>query len=389
MSISEMILNAWHDSTGVAKFIVILIGFLLLATTVAFFKHWARYGREKDAIDKTGKSVLDWFSSDPVSEEDEESSQEDLPAIPRSIPIDHLLEQLKSPSLLKTRLTLLQQLQLSKVKIDVKILQHLSIASESKQWSAKLPSFASSFAMLLGMFGTFLGLTLMVAQIGQELQGLESVDEGGMKALENSFAGIKGIMGGVGTAFYTTLAGLVCTLLVTGYNFLLEQRKAALFEYLEAFTSGVLLPKAFPNLEEGEMLDRISDRLEDAFEGLNETLERNNHTLANIDGLYQKFDQIVLRVKEITQGDTSTQVQQLILEMTNLLASIEKISEKYENKKILQEITSLEESNRSFVSRYNRLIVDANWIPGTKRFMIINLALLALIAGALGFYIFK
>ncbi len=381
----------WESNSPFARVIIILIGASWLIATGIFLSHRRRYNRENRSIAQVEKKLLTWQAEQnqvvtPEVEESEDevtddSQEEDEDIIYQpTMNIGLLQENLSAKTAIHQRLSTLSQLKKARVKVSVDVLQKLTRAGEAKKWTVNFPSYVMNLTMLLGMLGTFYGLTIMVQEIGHQLSDLE---QAGIDDFQSSLNGIKNVLGGVNTAFSTTLAGLACTLVVSAYNFVLKQSQAAFFDYLESVTAEKLLPFTFPHLEEGDVLDEISDRLKDSFEELNDTIDKNNDTLQNLDGIYARFNDIISQVREITTRESSVQLQDAVLSMNGLNENLHKLIKEYRTQDIIDEISALEKSNKSFVKGYNRLLVEAGWIPSTKVLLFIMIALLAGISGLL------
>ena len=72
---------------------------------------------------------------------------------------------------------------------------------------------AVSLFVTLGLFGTFLGLTLSVSSLTQLLE--TSASEEWLSILDSVGSGLFSALSGMGTAFYTSLVGVACSIIFT------------------------------------------------------------------------------------------------------------------------------------------------------------------------------
>jgi len=84
--------------------------------------------------------------------------------------------------------------------------------------------------MMLGLFGTFVGLSMMVVDIQQALPGGDGAANATQWAA--SVSGLGKILAGKKTAFSATLAGLFFSILVSALNFRLARAQSAFYDGL-------------------------------------------------------------------------------------------------------------------------------------------------------------
>lgn len=376
--LSSFLDTIWPEDAYFARFIILVIIALLALSFYFFQQHRRRYRREENGVRTVEKRLEEWRQW--LENQDDDELDEDIIYQPIINIERDLMSNLNQNLIISKRLKTLDQLKMARVKVNVDVLQKLSLGYEAKQWTIRFPGYVMTLAMLLGMLGTFCGLSIMVLEIGSQLKEFQSAD---VDQISQSMSNLQGVLSGAGTAFSTTLVGLCCTIAVSLFNFLLTQRQASFYDYLESFTAEKLLPSAFPDLEEGDVLDQISDRLKDSFEELNQTIDNNNEAIENLNGVYQRFDEIISQVQNITSSETSTQVQGAIHEMNKVNQSLGMMIDKYENEALIKEINNLGDSNKNLVSNYNSLLMDASWIPSTKIFLIVIATFLFGILGTL------
>ncbi|MEO1451426.1 MAG: hypothetical protein AAFV07_17980, partial [Bacteroidota bacterium] len=260
----------WADNTGIAKVILFLIAALLTLSIYLFWQNRERLALEMATLNRLKDNLRNWMPGDGV--QDDDSPGEDSPLTAkdkmaragerarggidfaidnrREAHIEHdLLPGIRAGTIVYERLKSLQMLRDTKSRVNVGVLQQLSEIRYERNPATRVPGYAMSLSMLLGMLGTFIGLTMMVGDISAQLTGFDGVDtsgDAGLDTFRNSFQGIQDVMTGVGTAFTTTLAGLVCTIVISGLNFFQTSQKARFFDEFEQFTVKSLLPRTFP-----------------------------------------------------------------------------------------------------------------------------------------------
>ncbi|MCE7996263.1 MAG: hypothetical protein HEP71_30060 [Roseivirga sp.] len=370
----------WVDNTTFAKVIIAVILVLLLLSSFITLWHLIRYWKENKAVRKVARRLIKWENDQKKTSDlkDPENRQKTDIIHQPTLDIDMLISGLSKKRAIYFRLSILMHLKKTRVKINVDVLQKLTRIAEAKKWTVSFPGFVMSLSMLLGMLGTFYGLTNMVGDIGT---GLTEVDKASLSGLEKSLSGLDNALGGANAAFSTTLVGLVCTIFVSFYNYLLIQRQAVFFDILESVSTEKILPFTFPNLEEGTILDQISDRLKDSFEDFNGAIDQNKEVLDGLDGIYQRFEIIIRQVEKITTRESSTQLRDAVQSMVGLNTNLETLISEYRTQDILDEMKELEKTNLSFSKQYNRLLLDSRWIPSTRIILWIIVALLLVISG--------
>ena len=91
-----------------------------------------------------------------------------------------------------------------------------SVVGERLSWlllSERFLNNAVSLFVTLGLFGTFLGLSLSVSSLSR-LIGLSNTDQW-LNVLDSVGGGLLSALGGMGVAFYTSLVGAGCSILLT------------------------------------------------------------------------------------------------------------------------------------------------------------------------------
>ncbi|MDD4075768.1 MAG: MotA/TolQ/ExbB proton channel family protein [Eubacteriales bacterium] len=171
----------------------------------------------------------------------------------------------------------------------------------------RLVNNAVSLFVTLGLFGTFLGLTLSVQSL-TELIGANAQGEW-LSVLDNVGGGLLSALSGMGVAFYTSLVGVACSILFTFLRTVMSPQ--AQRERLEVMTELWLDHYVAPELETDALYDDVSmvrrlkvelrahaDAVENA---LNRAVEALNGTLSQTEGQLSGFADTVSKFNQGTR----------------------------------------------------------------------------------------
>ena len=125
---------------------------------------------------------------------------------------------------------------------------------------------AVSLLVTLGLFGTFLGLSMSVSSL-TELIGLSNTSEW-LSVLDSVGGGLMSALSGMGVAFYTSLFGAGCSILLTILRTILSPQAAR--EHLETRLELWLDMEIAPTLtteatkDDADLINRLIDTLNDS-----------------------------------------------------------------------------------------------------------------------------
>ncbi|SES99732.1 hypothetical protein SAMN05660297_01141 [Natronincola peptidivorans] len=142
---------------------------------------------------------------------------------------------------------------------------------------------AVSLMIILGLLGTFYGLTLSIGKLVEilSISGGAEVLEG----MDNIIVGLIDSVKGMSVAFITSLFGIACSVLLTILNIIFNVEDAResvmvqIEEYLDNNIAFVLTKK-----EKEQDYERQRSVWKDSFESIGNTLERNLHYVAETMG---------------------------------------------------------------------------------------------------------
>lgn len=151
---------------------------------------------------------------------------------------------------------------------------------------------AVSLFVTLGLFGTFLGLSLSVGSLSELLTASDSSDW--TTVLASVGDGLMSALSGMGVAFYTSLVGVACSIILTILRSIFSPSAAR--ELMESKMELWLDQSVAPTLptkaasDNSEMLNGMVDALNDATYAMEKTL---NDTTAALRSTLKGFDNTV------------------------------------------------------------------------------------------------
>ena len=142
---------------------------------------------------------------------------------------------------------------------------------------------AVSLFVTLGLFGTFLGLSLSVASL-TELIGYSNTSEW-LSVLDSVGGGLMSSLSGMGVAFYTSLVGVACSIVLTILRAVMnpESQRAALETELELYLDHRVAPTLAT-----DRADDAADLINLMICGMNEAAASMNDTLGGTTAALQK-----------------------------------------------------------------------------------------------------
>ena len=154
---------------------------------------------------------------------------------------------------------------------------------------------AVSLFVTLGLFGTFLGLSLSVSSL-TELIGCSNTGEW-LSVLDSVGGGLMSALSGMGVAFYTSLVGVACSIVLTVLRamFSPEKLRTALETELELWLDQRVAPELFTERirDDADLVKRMISGLNTAADAMNRTLADSTaalkQTLAESRGQLENF----------------------------------------------------------------------------------------------------
>lgn len=395
-----LVSSLWTENSTAGRLIVALIFFLALRAWFHGRRHLRRYRREGRqlgvvatdlaALCQPLKETAQDTEEQPATEAGAVNETGDgvpqlkslaRPNLQGSVDVSVLRARVDQKSLIGERLAAIEKMRLHQVKVNLRTLQRLTLAREDSEKGLRIPSFTAGIALMLGIFGTFLGLSIMVQEIQFSLP-----QDGANVTLESwtdAFHNIRTVLAGIKTAFSTSLAGMACAIWLTFLASRVHQTQAAYLECLERFTAKELLPATVPATEDESLLEKVSLQLENSFLYLEEVFAHNRDVLQDLTGTQASFVDIVEEIRLITKNEASRDLERVVGELTKTNQSVLAVVEKLPG--IVQAVESAQERLfrgispwRQTVGGLTRLWNDRflGFIPGAVVLVVVSLVFL-------------
>lgn len=323
--------TVWSASPVSGRLVVVAIVAVVALAIVRSVHHFARYRRELAQIERVSRWIADALASPAGNVEGIEAEADgaegvEAPQAPpeRDSPLDSAhpglvdlgqLELATDPAtLIGDRVRAIGQLRRHRVKVDLDTLQELALYRDAAAPGFGFPAHAAGLSMMLGILGTFLGLAAMVQEIdlGLPAEGLQIAMDG---AALGAFEQLREVMGGMKTAFSTSLVGITGAIVCSGTAFRLAGRRRQVFEALERLSATRLIPATVPAVEDEHLVAQVSRQLDDSFTRLDEIQRQNQESLKDLASAQEACVAIVEQVREITRGQAARQLDEVLAQL--------------------------------------------------------------------------
>jgi len=191
---------------------------------------------------------------------------------------------------------------------------------------------AVSLFVTLGLFGTFLGLSLSVSSL-TELISFSNTEEW-LSVLDSVGGGLMSALSGMGVAFYTSLVGVACSILLTILKAVMNPQ--ALRESMETSAELWLDHSVAPALQtdrvsnDAEAIKLMKNAIDSASKNMEKTLASAtnalNNTMYNFDRSIGTFNSGVHEFGEVDYNLRGT-VERLDVSVRDFSAVLKKISD--------------------------------------------------------------
>ncbi len=143
---------------------------------------------------------------------------------------------------------------------------------------------AVSLFVTLGLFGTFLGLSLSVSSL-TELISYSNTSEW-LSVLDSVGGGLMSALSGMGVAFYTSLVGVACSIILTLLKavFSPQSQREKLQVQLELWLDNTIapnLPTALPK-DDAELIHQMIRALDEAADSMDKTMKTATDELKRV-----------------------------------------------------------------------------------------------------------
>ena len=191
---------------------------------------------------------------------------------------------------------------------------------------------AVSLFVTLGLFGTFLGLSLSVSSL-TELISFSNTEEW-LSVLDSVGGGLMSALSGMGVAFYTSLVGVACSILLTVLKSIMNPQ--ALRESMETSVELWLDHSVAPTLptdrarNDADAIKLMKNAIDSASKNMEKTLASAtnalNNTMFNFDRSIGTFNNGVHEFGEVDYNLRGT-VERLDVSIRDFSAVLKKISD--------------------------------------------------------------
>jgi len=314
-------------------------------------------------LNQVVRRVKQWRDGRSGPNEKAEAGDAPRTAEPEALQLQEITKGVPPNSIIGDRLRAIAKMRAAKVKVNVSALQQMSIAREAPKLGLSIPGFAVGFAMLLGLLGTIIGLTMMVQTIHLTLPTGNVAPGSWAQTLEN----IRHVLTSMKTAFSATLVGLICSISSAALNFRLSSVQSRFFENLERFTIEDLLPATAPSVEDETLLEQVSLQLERSFSRLSEVSDQNVLAIKDLSAVETAFGSIVQNIQQIASNSTTGNLQGVMGQLTGVIHEMTRVNNSVVNlaASMPTAIEAAKESSRNLLIKVDTLVAG-NKEQGTR-----------------------
>ena len=275
-----------------------------------------------------------------------------------------------NPPRLLTSLVSLMRIRQSKMKIGTAASHSImeSVASRIDE-AREITRYINNLLIFLGLLGTFYGLATTVPAVVETIRSLNpSENEGSVEVFGRLMTGLENQLGGMGTAFASSLLGLAGSLVVGVLELFASHGQNRFYRQLEDWLSSITRVNLASVDNDGgtqssngildEVLDQMGDQISDALNKVALALQTLETSLSKADDARtntdQKMDDLItiLRIiadnSEDSEEEQTSQYSKEMVALTKLVNGQEKLLERL-----------LIESDNSEI-RMNLRNIDAN-----------------------------
>ena len=275
-----------------------------------------------------------------------------------------------NPPRLLSSLVSLMRIRQSKMKIGTAASHSImeSVASRIDE-AREITRYINNLLIFLGLLGTFYGLATTVPAVVETIRSLNpSENEGSVEVFGRLMTGLENQLGGMGTAFASSLLGLAGSLVVGVLELFASHGQNRFYRQLEDWLSSITRVNLAsvdsdggPQSSNGildEVLDQMGDQISDALNKVASALQTLETSLSKADEARSNSDQkmdnliTILRIiadnSDDNDGDQTSQYSKSLDALTTLVSGQEKLLERL-----------LIESDNSEI-RMNLRNIDAN-----------------------------
>lgn len=190
-------------------------------------------------------------------------------------------------------------------------------------------SNAVSLFVTLGLLGTFLGLSMSVSSLSELLGSTEDWQA----ALNNMGSGLLSALSGMGVAFYTSLVGVSCSIILTLLRsiFSPESAREQLENELELWLDHRVAPRLSTDVvtDDSQLISRLIESLNDTTDIMDNTLSITTSSLQKTMAEFNKtVDTFNHSVRDFSEFDYNLRgtVEKMDVAVRDLTAAIRRVT---------------------------------------------------------------
>ena len=234
-----------------------------------------------------------------------------------------------NPPRLLTSLVSLMRIRQSKMKIGTAASHSImeSVASRIDE-AREITRYINNLLIFLGLLGTFYGLATTVPAVVETIRSLNpSENEGSVEVFGRLMTGLENQLGGMGTAFASSLLGLAGSLVVGVLELFASHGQNRFYRQLEDWLSSITRVNLAsvdsdggPQSSNGildEVLDQMGDQISDALNKVASALQTLETSLSKADEARsnsdQKMDDLITTLRIIADNSDDSSGEQTSL----------------------------------------------------------------------------
>ena len=234
-----------------------------------------------------------------------------------------------NPPRLLTSLVSLMRIRQSKMKIGTAASHSImeSVASRIDE-AREITRYINNLLIFLGLLGTFYGLATTVPAVVETIRSLNpSENEGSVEVFGRLMTGLENQLGGMGTAFASSLLGLAGSLVVGVLELFASHGQNRFYRQLEDWLSSITRVNLASVDSDGghqssngildEVLDQMGDQISDALNKVASALQTLETSLSKADEARsnsdQKMDDLITTLRIIADNSDDSSGEQTSL----------------------------------------------------------------------------
>ncbi len=239
----------------------------------------------------------------------------------------------KAPNLLATLAALLRERGASTQIGATSSRSILDSVAQRLDEARDITRYIINLLIFLGLLGTFFGLATTVPAVVDTIRSLEPAEgEGGIQVFARLMGGLEAQLGGMGTAFSSSLLGLAGSLVVGLLELFAGHGQNRFYRELEewlssitriGFASGEVDGGSFDTAVIAQVLDHMGEQMEDLQRLFVAADERQQHVDEKLIGLTTSIERLASKMERGEGGYTAAALERIALGQERLIEVLE------------------------------------------------------------------